>query len=133
MDTFRFELVSPERLLFSGDVQSVIAPGTEGEFMVLPGHAPLMTVLKPGIVTVEESATKTARLFVRGGFADVSEKGLTILAEQAIPVEELDTAKIETEIRDAEEDVKDAEAEEARRLALEKLDQLRELREALRI
>ncbi|HWG04675.1 MAG TPA: F0F1 ATP synthase subunit epsilon [Beijerinckiaceae bacterium] len=131
MDTFRFELVSPEKLLFSGDVLSVLAPGTEGEFMVLPGHAPLMSVLKPGIVTVEETETKSQRLFVRGGFADVSSNGFTILAEQAIPVDELDTAKIESEIRDAEEDVKDAEGDETRRLAQEKLDQLQEVKEAL--
>jgi F-type H+-transporting ATPase subunit epsilon len=133
MDTFPFELVSPERLLFSGEVLSVIAPGTEGEFMVLPGHAPLMSVLKPGIVTVEETAAKTSRLFVRGGFADVSSTGLTILAEQAIPIEELDTAKIEAEIKDAEEDVKDAQADEVRRLAVERLGQLLEVKEALRI
>ena len=133
MDTFRFELVSPERLLFSGDVLSVIAPGTEGEFMVLPGHAPLMSVLKPGIVTVEENETKSLRLFVRGGFADVSSDGLTILAEQAIPVEELDSAKIDSEINDAEEDVNDATSDEVRRIAQERLDQLREVKEALRI
>lgn len=133
MDTFPFELVSPERLLFSGEVLSVIAPGTEGEFMVLPGHAPLMSVLKPGIVTIEEASAKTSRLFVRGGFADVSSVGLTILAEQAIPIEELDTAKIEAEIKDAEEDVKDAHADEVRRLAVERLDQLLEVKEALRI
>ena len=131
MDTFRFELVSPEKLLFSGDVLSVIASGTEGEFMVLPGHAPLMSVLKPGIVTVEETDAKSLRLFVRGGFADVSSKGLTILAEQAVPVDELDTAKIDTEIRNAEEDLKDAEGDETRRLAQEKLDQLQEVKEAL--
>jgi len=133
MDTFRFELVSPERLMFSGEVLSVIAPGTEGEFMVLPGHAPLMSVLKPGLVTVEENETKSLRLFVRGGFADVSSDGLTILAEQAIPVEELDSAKIDSEINDAEEDVNDATSDEVRRIAQERLDQLREVKEALRI
>ena len=90
-DTLHFSLVSPERELFSGDVKQVDAPGVEGEFGVLPKHAPFMTVLKPGIVEVDETASKKARLFVRGGFADVSPAGLTILAEQAIPVEELDS------------------------------------------
>jgi F-type H+-transporting ATPase subunit epsilon len=133
MAAFHFDLVSPEKLLFSGNVESVIVPGTEGEFTVLKDHAPLMAMLKPGIVTVEETAAKKARLFVRAGFADVSSGGLTILAEQAIPVEELDAAKIEADIKDAEEDVNDAETDEGRCLALEKLDQLREVKAALRI
>jgi F-type H+-transporting ATPase subunit epsilon len=133
MAAFHFDLVSPEKLLFSGSVESVIVPGTEGEFTVLKDHAPLMAMLKPGIVTVEETAAKKARLFVRAGFADVSNGGLTILAEQAIPVEELDAAKIDADIKDAEEDVADAETDEGRRLAREKLDQLREVKAALRI
>ena len=99
MAAFHFELVSPERLLFSGNVEAVVVPGAEGAFTVLPNHAPVMTVLKPGIVEVDETASKKARLFVRGGFADVSPAGLTILAEQAIPVEELDAAKIDAQIR----------------------------------
>jgi F-type H+-transporting ATPase subunit epsilon len=133
MAAFHFDLVSPEKLLFSGPVESVIVPGTEGEFTVLKDHAPLMAMLKPGIVTVEETAAKKARLFVRAGFADVSSGGLTILAEQAIPVEELDAAKIDADIKDAEEDVADAATDEGRRLAREKLDQLREVKAALRI
>ena len=131
MAAFHFELVSPERLLFSGNVEAVVVPGAEGEFTVLRDHAPLMTTLKPGIVVVDESASKTSRLFVRGGFADVSAEGLTILAEQAVPVEELDAAKIEAQIKNAEEDVADATSDEVKRLASEKLDQLRELRAAL--
>ena len=131
MAAFHFELVSPERLLFSGQVEAVVVPGAEGEFTVLKDHAPVMSVLKPGIVEVDESASKKARLFVRGGFADVSATGLTILAEQAIPVEDLDAAKIEAQIKDAEEDFADAASDEAKRLASEKLDQLREVRAAL--
>ena len=71
-DPFHFELVSPERLMFSGEVEAVIVPGTEGQFTVLKDHAPLMTRLKPGIVEVDETATQKQRLFVRGGFADVA-------------------------------------------------------------
>jgi len=127
---FNFELVSPERLLFAGDALSVIVPGSEGEFTVLEDHAPLMSTLKPGIVTVEEP-NGVRRLFVRGGFADVATTGLTILAEQAIPIEELDAAKIEADIRDAEEDVAEAQGEDALRLASERLAQLRDLQEAL--
>jgi F-type H+-transporting ATPase subunit epsilon len=132
-DPFHFELVSPERLMFSGEVEAVIVPGTEGQFTVLKDHAPLMTRLKPGIVEVEETETKKSRLFVRGGFADVAPSGLTILAELAMPVEDFDAAAVTAQIKDAEEDVVDATSDEQKRLASEKLDQLRELREALGI
>jgi F-type H+-transporting ATPase subunit epsilon len=132
-DPFHFELVSPERLMFSGEVEAVIVPGTEGQFTVLKDHAPLMTRLKPGIVEVEETETKKSRLFVRGGFADVAPSGLTILAELAMPVEDFDAAAVAAQIKDAEEDVADATSDEQKRLASEKLDQLRELREALGI
>lgn len=133
MASFVFELVSPEKLLFAGEVEAVVVPGTEGEFTVLKDHAPLMSTLKPGVVTVNETATKRSRLFVRGGFADVAPTGLTILAEMAVPVEDLDAARIDAEISDAQEDVADATSDEARRLAQEKLDQLSELRAALQI
>ncbi len=133
MASFLFELVSPEKLLFTGEVEEVVVPGTEGEFTVLKDHAPLMSTLKPGVVTVVETAAKQSRLFVRGGFADVAPTGLTILAEMAVPVEELDAAKIEAEMQDAREDVADAPSDESRRLAQEKLDQLGELRAALQI
>jgi F-type H+-transporting ATPase subunit epsilon len=133
MASFMFELVSPEKLLFAGEVEDVVVPGTEGEFTVLKDHAPMMTTLKPGVVTVGETATKKTRLFVRGGFADVAPTGLTILAEMAVPVEQLDAAKIDAELRDAQEGVNDAPSGESKRLAQEKLDQLNELRAALQI
>ena len=133
MASFAFELVSPERLLFGGDVESVVVPGTEGEFTVLKDHAPLMSTLKPGVVTVTETGAKETRLFVRGGFADVAPTGLTILAESAVPVEQLDGAKLDAEIQNAREDVSDAPSDETRRMAQEKLDQLNELRAALQV
>jgi len=131
MAAFHFELVSPERLVFSGNVEAVVVPGAEGAFTVLKDHAPVMAILKAGIVEVDESQTKKQRLFVRGGFADVSSKGLTILAEQAIPVEDLNAAKLDAQISHAEEDVNDATSDEGKRLATEKLAQLREVRAAL--
>lgn len=131
MASFHFELVSPERLLFAGEVESVIVPGSEGQFTVMRDHAPFMSTMKPGVVEVVESGSKKQRLFVRGGFADVSPAGLTILAEQAIPVEDLDAARIEAEIRNAEEDLADAQSDEAKRVASEKIAQLREAKAAL--
>jgi len=130
MPSFQFELISPERLLFAGEVDSVVVPASEGQITVLKDHAPFMSTMKPGVVEVSDGA-RTQRLFVRGGFADVSAKGLTILAEQAVPVEELDLAAIDAEIKNAEEDFNDARTDDARRAASEKLSQLREVKAAL--
>lgn len=128
-----FELVAPEKLLFSGEVESVVVPGSEGEFTVLAGHAPFMSTMRPGVVAIMEGPGRGQRLFVRGGFADVSPTGLTILAEHAIPLDELDAAKLDADIKDADEDVADATTDDARRAASEKRDQLRELKAALKI
>ncbi len=92
-----------------------------------------MSTLKPGVVTVIETGAKETRLFVRGGFADVAPTGLTILAESAVPVEQLDAAKLDAELQIARTDVADAPSDEARRLAQEKLDQLSELRATLQV
>ena len=133
MAAFHFELVSPEQILFSGDVESVVVPGSEGQMTILKDHAPVMTMLQPGVVEVEESAAKRQRLFVRGGFADVAPTGLTILAELALPIEQLDAAAIARELKNAEEDVADAADGEARRMAGLRLDQLKQLKDALGI
>jgi len=130
MAAFHFELVSPERLIFSGDVEQVVVPGSEGVFTVLKNHAPMMSTIRPGVIEVT-TATGPSKLFVRGGFADVSETGLTILAEQAIPVADLDGAKIDADLRAAEEDVEDASTDEARDAAMLRADQLRAMRAAL--
>ncbi|MBL8589214.1 MAG: F0F1 ATP synthase subunit epsilon [Methylobacteriaceae bacterium] len=133
MAAFHFELVSPERVLFSGDVESVVAPGADGDMTILKDHAPLMTTLRPGVVSVTDASGKSSKLFVRGGFADVNAKGFILLAEQALPLDQLDAAAIDREIRNASEDVADAKDGEAKRRAQEKLDQLSELKAALRI
>jgi len=132
MAAFHFELVAPERLLFSGDVQSVMVPGSEGDMTILKDHAPIMVMLRPGIVEMVTNKDKR-RLFVRGGFLDMSSLGLSILAEQAVPIEEFNADRIDAEIRDAEDDLRDAVVGESKRLASEKLDQLRELKAALKI
>ena len=87
-DTFTFELVSPERLLSSGQVAMVVVPGSEGDFGVLPGHAPMMSTIRPGIIEVyaTEGSTPSARYEIDGGFAEVTADGLTILAEKAVAV-----------------------------------------------
>ena len=128
MATFPFELVSPERLLVSEQVEEVVAPGTEGEFGVLAGHAPFLSTLKPGIVTVKAPGGVVRRLFVLGGFAEVNPQGLTILAEQAVPVEEFDAARLEAEIKHAEAALAHAASEAAKARAQDQLDALKGLR-----
>jgi F-type H+-transporting ATPase subunit epsilon len=132
MPAFHFELVSPEKLIFAGDVEAVVVPGLEGEFTVLKDHAPLMSTLKPGVVSVETPGVKT-KLFVRGGFADVAPHGLTILAEYAVPLEELDGAQLGADIKVAEDEVAAAHTDETRRIAAEKRDHLIELKTALKL
>jgi len=115
MAAFHFELVSPETLVFSGDVEAVVVPGTEGEFTVLRDHAPLISTMKPGILVIDETPAKKLRLFVRGGFAEVAQSGLTILAEQTIPMAELDAAGLDAERKNFEEEIAGSKTGEARR------------------
>jgi len=98
-----FSLVSPAREVFSGDVDHVIAPGTDGEFGVLPNHAPFMSTLKNGVVRVLEGENTAMRVFVRGGFADVTPEGLTILAEEAVNLADVDAGELAGQIRAAHE------------------------------
>ena len=98
MATFTFELVSPERTLFSGDVDAVVIPATEGDMTVLPGHAPTMTALKTGFLVVTTAPGNGRRVLIRGGFADVNQRGLTVLAERALPEEELTQDVLDHEI-----------------------------------
>ncbi len=131
MATFHFELVSPERLLFSGEVEQVDVPGEEGEFGVLAGHAPYIATLKPGMLKVYGNSNAPARIVVRGGFAEVGPTGLTVLAEQAVPAEEFDPAMIAEAIKDAEEDIGDAKSDVARDKARQRLEQLQTLRDVI--
>lgn len=127
-DKLHFDLVSPERLLLSESVDMVTVPGSEGDFGVLVGHAPVMAVLRPGVINVDDAGRPQQRIFVRGGFAEVTSAGLTILAENAIPLAELDGAALDAEIANAQEDVTDAKSDVMRLKAQEKLDHLKLLR-----
>ena len=130
-ETLKFELVSPERLLMSSSVRQVTVPGSEGEFGVLPNHAPVLSTLRPGIISVEGEDGKEDRIFVRGGFAEVNPAGLTVLAEQAIHMDDLDAEALAEQVRNAEEDVADATDDAKRQKAQETLDQLKQLQSAL--
>ena len=129
-DRLTFELVSPERLLLSAQVDMVVAPGTEGEFGVLAGHAPMVSTLRPGVISVHDEKT-IQRIFVRGGFAEVTAAGLTVLAEEAIDLATLDAAALSAHIKNAEEDVADAKSDISRASAQAQLDGLRALQGSL--
>lgn len=130
MSTFHFELVSPEKLMFSGEVTQVDVPGEEGDFGVMAGHAPFVATLRPGVLTVYgENAPKM--IVVRGGFAEVGPNGLTVLAQEVIPVDEIQPDVIRQAIDDAKEDVADAKDDRTRDKANERLAQLEVLKDAL--
>ena len=116
-DTVKFELVSPERLLLSLDVESVVVPGTEGDFGVLPGHARLISTIRPGVISVFQDGKVTDRIFVEGGFAEVTATACTVLAEHAIPVSDIQRDQALQSIQDAREDVEDAKDDGARKEA----------------
>ena len=131
-DALKLELVSPEKELASRMVKAVQVPGLEGAFEVLPGHAPVLSVLRPGVLVITELSGAQTKFFVRGGYVEVANDEMSVLAEYAIPLEELSTARIEEEIRWAQEDLEDARNDEERRKLRERLDFLTALRDALR-
>ena len=130
-DLLKFELVSPERLLSSGEVQQVVVPGAEGEFTVLANHAPVLATMKPGVVTVTDASGGEERIFVRGGFAEINPAGLTVLAEEAIAVKDLSAADLDEKIKNAQDDVNDATDPEKKRKAQEALDHLKEMKSVI--
>jgi F-type H+-transporting ATPase subunit epsilon len=127
---FQFDLVSPEKLLFSGEVDQVDVPGSEGDFGVLAGHAPLVTTLRPGLLTMYRDGGEL-RVVIDGGFAEVGPAGLTVLADMAVPVEEFDAAVLAGVIKDTEEDVADATDAAQRDKLSDKLDKLKALQASL--
>jgi F-type H+-transporting ATPase subunit epsilon len=127
MATFHFDLVSPEKLLFSGEVDQVDVPGIEGDFGVLAGHAPIVSALRPGIMTVFVNG-QAQRMVVLGGFAEVSADGkLTVLADLADSVEDFDRAALTERITAQEEKIKEMEQGSALDRAIERLDHFRQV------
>jgi F-type H+-transporting ATPase subunit epsilon len=114
--TFKFELVSPERVLLSIDADQVVVPGSDGEFAVLAGHAPVIATLRPGVLDVTASGSKR-KLFVKSGFAEVDPGRLTVLAEKAYDVDEMSSAAIAEELKAAEADLATAKDDNAKRMA----------------
>ena len=111
-DGLKIEIVSPERLVLSETVSAVTVPGTEGYFTVMADHAPFMTTLRPGFITVNKTTGRDEIFFVKGGFADISPEGLTILAEESVPYAEFDHADLREQIKAAEAELAAAPLEE---------------------
>jgi F-type H+-transporting ATPase subunit epsilon len=125
MATFHFDLVSPEKLAFSGEVDQVDVPGVEGDFGVLAGHAPVVAAVRPGILTITSGGTHQ-KIIVLGGLAEVSEKGLTVLADVATSLQELDRAQFAETISEMEENLKEKEGSELDH-AIERLDHFKSI------
>ncbi len=133
-ETFQFDLVSPERLLMSDPVEQVTVPGADGQFTVLKGHAPFLTTLKPGVLDIRSEDGASQRIYVRGGFADVNASGLTVLAEQAMPMEEVNAEIMAQQITDAQEDLADAgDDADKRAVAQKRLDDLKDIQRWLKV
>ena len=129
MATFHFDLVSPDRLAFSGEVDQVDVPGLEGDFGVLAGHAPVVAAIRPGILTIITGTTRQ-KIIVLGGLAEVSAKGLTVLADVATSLEELDRAQFAEEINEMQAKISEQEGSELDR-ALERLDHYKSIQQEL--
>ncbi|MEM7191347.1 MAG: F0F1 ATP synthase subunit epsilon [Pseudomonadota bacterium] len=129
-DPFKFELVSPEKLLFSGEVAQVLVPGAEGDMTIMAQHAPLITTLRPGLLEIDFPDGTRQRFFARGGFAEVVLDGLTVLAETAIDLDDMDRSHLDQAITNAEEDVDDLSGDAKDRAQL-KLEQLRQVQAVL--
>ena len=125
--TLKFELVTPERMALSEDAAQVVMPGVEGEFTVLPGHAPVISALRPGVIEVSLPDSSKTRIFVKGGFAEIDGDHLTVLAERAIDVAAMDAAIIAAELQTAEADLASATDDAARLTAASAVEQLKAL------
>ena len=130
MATFHFDLVSPEKLLFSGEVEQVDIPGTEGDFGVLAGHAPLVSIIRPGILTVRANGSEQ-KIVVFGGFAEVSAKGLTVLADVAVAAEDIDQATLAAHIKQVEQKIEKMEQGSELDKEIHRLDHFRTVQQNL--
>ena len=130
MATFHFDLVSPEKLLFSGEVEQVDIPGTEGDFGVLAGHAPVVSIIRPGILTVRANGSEQ-KIVVFGGFAEVSSKGLTVLADVAVAAEDIDQATLAAHIKQVEQKIEKMEQGSALDKEIHRLDHFRTVQQNL--
>jgi F-type H+-transporting ATPase subunit epsilon len=128
-DRVQFELVSPERLILSTEVEMVVVPGTEGNFGVLPGHAPLISTIRPGTIDIYEGGAITERIFIVGGIAEVTPERCTVLADEAMAPDSLDRAALDAELQTVEGNLPSLRDHVARAAGTERERLLTELRQ----
>ena len=116
-DKVTFELASPEALLISTAADMVVVPGSEGDFGVLPGHAPFISAVRPGVIDVYQGDKIDERVFIAAGFSEVDERRCTVLSSEAYPLEDLDRGEVEERLKDAEDDLRDADNDDERQAA----------------
>jgi F-type H+-transporting ATPase subunit epsilon len=129
-DKIAFELVSPERLLVSEEVDMVVVPGSEGDFGVMAGHQPMISSVRPGIVEIHDGSSEIWRIFVNGGFAEVTGANCAVMTEEAVPAEDMNRADIEIRIKDAGEDLTTAKTDHQRHLIEIRMATLKNMLEA---
>ena len=127
-DKIAFDLVSPERLLLSDTAEMVTVPGAEGYMGVMAGHSPIISTLRPGTINVQGTSGGDVRFFIRGGFVEITAGRITVLAEEAIPLAEMDVAVLDQRIKDTEEDLAAAKSDAERARVAESLDDLKQVR-----
>ncbi len=130
-DKLHFDLVAPEARIFQGAVDMVVVPGVEGDFGVLAGHAPFMSTIRSGAISIHDGAD-VRRTFIHGGFAEVTPDGLTILAEEAIDLTEVDPAEVERQLTEAREDLGQARDDDETREAQNRIDKFEALMAVIR-
>ena len=130
--TFKFELVSPERVRVSEDAEQVVVPGSEGDFEVLAGHAPVLSTLRPGVLDITLPGGKTRKVFVKGGFCEVDSESLTVLTQQAVDLAEASNTWAREELAVAETELAEARDDESQRFAYEAVERLKALQGTLR-
>jgi len=130
-ETTEFELVSPEKLLIAEPAEMVVVPGTEGDFGALPRHSPMITAVRPGVIDVYKDGRIEKRIFVAGGFAEVNETRITVLAEEAIPLTEATVEMAIERLAAAQRDLAAATAEPAKRDAARRVVVAEALRQAV--
>ncbi len=127
-----FRIVSPERLLFADDIDMVTIPGSQGDFGVLPSHSPVVSALRPGLVTIYNNGDITERIYVADGFAHITEEGCTVLAEESIFLAEMNSEMIEETIKHAKQELENARTEEEKAALKRDLDYIRSKLELLK-
>lgn len=131
-DKILYDLVSPEKLMRSGEADMVVVPGTDGDFGVMPGHAPVISTIRPGVIELHAAGFGVDRIYISGGVCEVSANHCTVLADEVVAVNDLDRAELEQRVKDAEQDLANSKTDEQSHQASQAIALLKELLQAVR-